>query len=56
MSGLGSNLRALANGYRPAKDARVKFLERGWMTPDGRITAEGLLELFRRDDREKHKT
>ncbi len=55
MSGLGSNLRALANGYRPSKDARVKFIERGWMTPgpDGHITPEGLAELR---DREKHKT
>lgn len=51
MSGLGSNLRALANGCRPAKDARVKFIKRGWMTPgpDGHITPEGLAELRERE-------
>lgn len=54
MSGLGSNLRALANGYQPAKDARVKFIKRGWMTPgpNGHITPEGLAELREREARE----
>ncbi len=51
MSGLGSALRALANGYQPAKDARVKFIKRGWMTPgpNGHITPEGLAELRERE-------